>query len=77
MSKPDLRAWAVEWHSKNVLDGDRRWIEGVLLFHTRAACREQIEKQYGYMRIRPDLRAEPHGWFMPRAVRVVVNREKK
>jgi hypothetical protein len=44
------------------------------LFRTRRECRAYIKVRYGYMWTRPDLRAEPFGWFLPRAVRVEVNR---
>jgi len=80
----DLRAWAVEWHSKNRLDGNRRHLiwghdhtkPGFFrLFRTRAEARTFIEERFGYIRERPDLRAEPNGWYMPQAVRVEVNRE--
>jgi hypothetical protein len=78
----DLRAWAVEWHSWNRLDGHQRhlvWDYGThpgafKLYRTRRECRAFIEERYGYIRDRPDLLGEPHGWFMPRAVRVEVNR---
>jgi len=76
----NLMAWAVEWHSRNRLDGDTRRLQWhpeagpgeYRLFRTRRACRAYIEERYGYFR-RPDLRAEPHGWRIPRAVRVMVN----
>ena len=78
----DLRAWAVLFHCRNRLDGDRRFLMwnpepgpgAFRLFRTRRECRAYIEERYGYIRDREDLRAEPHGWFLPRAVRVVVNR---
>lgn len=74
---PDF--WAVEWHSRNKLDGDTRHLtwEGKQpsMFRTRSECRRFINAVYGYIRTRPDLRAEPHGWFVPTAVRVRV--EKK
>lgn len=44
----------------------------MLLFRTRSEAREWIEKEYGYLRTRPDLQAEPHGWKMPIPVRVVI-----
>jgi len=77
-----LLAWAVEWHSVNRLDGDRRHLQwspesgpgDFRLFRTRRACRAYIEERYGYARDREDLRAEPHGWRIPRAVRVTVSR---
>ena len=68
--------WAIEWRSKNRLDGERRhfiWAPlGPVLFDTRQRARGYVEDIYGYIRERPDLRAEPHGWRMPRAVRVEV-----
>jgi hypothetical protein len=42
------------------------------LFHTRREARLYIDEKFGYIRRRIDLRVEPHGWRMPRAVRVVV-----
>jgi len=77
-----LVAWAVEWHSRNRLDGDRRYLMwqpepgpgAFRLFRTRRECRSYIESRYGYICGREDLRAEPHGWRMPRAVRVRVER---
>ena len=44
----------------------------VMVFATRAAARLYIEVHYGYIARRPDLHAEPHGWKMPRPVRVKV-----
>lgn len=67
--------WAVEWHSRNRLDGDQRyliWDNRVELFRTRRECRAAIDERFGYIRERADLRGEPHGWFPPRAVRVSV-----
>lgn len=79
-----MRLWAVEWHSRNRLDGDVRRLQWAphrpcwpQLFRTRRECREFIEQEYGYIRHRPDLRAEPHGWRMPRAVRVRIVREER
>ena len=68
--------WAAEWHSNCLLDGERRYIinENCLpaLFRTRKKCREFIESSYGYIANRPDLRAEPHGWTMPQAIKVEI-----
>jgi uncharacterized C2H2 Zn-finger protein len=67
-------AWAIRRRSVNTLDGDRSWLEctetGPLLFKTRRAAANDIERRHGYLRNRADLRAEPHGWRMPRPVRV-------
>jgi len=68
--------WAGEWHSKTILDGERRHIlyENCLpmLFRTRQKCREFIESRYGYIAERQDLQSEPHGWRMPQAIKVEV-----
>ena len=69
--------WGVKWHWKNRLDGARwHWLNVncvPALFTTRKQAREHIEKHYGYLRTRPDLKAEPFGWKMPVAVRVTVS----
>ena len=73
------QAWALEWRQENVLDGRVRHImhgNGIpVLFRTRADAREWAERKFSYIRFRDDLRGEPHGWRMPRAVRVVVAME--
>jgi len=67
--------WVVWWASHNRLDGWKRfilWDDDPRLFRTRREAREFIEQRYGYIRNRADLRAEPHGWRVPRAVKVEV-----
>ena len=44
-----------------------------MVFRSRAKAREFIRRRYGYIAERPDLRREPHGWKMPRPVRVRVD----
>lgn len=67
-----MNGWGVQWHSKNRLDGDRRYLLWSPIFHTRRKAQEWIDTHYGYIRERPDLRREPHGWRMPKAVRVKI-----
>jgi hypothetical protein len=43
-----------------------------VLFRTRQKAREYINEKYGYIRTRPDLRVEPHGWRIPTAIKVDV-----
>ena len=69
--------WGALWRSNNYLDGQCFHIineMGALpaLFRTRREAREFIEKVYGYIRTRPDLKAEPHGWKMPITVRLQI-----
>ena len=79
MNKPDL--WAGQWYSRCKLDGVTTYIlyENCLpvLFRTRRECRAYIDKRYGYIRDRADLRAEPHGWRLPRAIKVRVEEVEK
>lgn len=68
--------WGIVWRSENKLDGmTRRFIlrDGApLVFSTRLGARRYIQQHYSYIADRPDLRAEPHGWKTPIAVRVVI-----
>jgi hypothetical protein len=69
-------AWAALWRSENKLDGVSSHLiyhNGKLaVFNSRRLAREHIEREYGYIRTRPDLKAEPHGWKMPIVVKVIV-----
>jgi hypothetical protein len=72
--------WAILWRSNNRVDGKREHLRGdgtglPLMFTTRAHCRAYIRGVFGYIQSRPDLRAEPHGWKMPQAVKVLVSIE--
>lgn len=77
----DWTCWAVQFRSSNKLDGPRDNLMSVgclpALYLTRQEARAAAEKQYGYIRQRPDLRAEPHGWMLARAVKVRVTVEAK
>ena len=68
--------WAGQWYSRNLLDGVTKHLLYLdclpVLFRTRKACREFIKENYGYIKDRKDLRTEPHGWRLPRAVKVSV-----
>jgi hypothetical protein len=71
-------AWALKWHSENKLDGVREYLaigppSEVKLFRTRRAARDYAQEKYGYIRERPDLKAEPHGWTFPQAIRVEIS----
>lgn len=67
--------WAIQFRSRNQLDGVRAYIVNhdclPRLFTTRRGAEEAIAANGAYWR-RPDLRAEPHGWLRPKAVRVVL-----
>lgn len=69
------KRWGILWNSKNNLDGISEylmWDYGTmpLLFKTRREAREYRNKKWGYIRDRKDLRIEPHGWRLPKIVRV-------
>lgn len=71
--------WAGLWRSENRRDGKTEHLlyRDCLpcLFRTRREAREYIEQRYGYIRGREDLKTEPHGWRVPVAVKVRVERE--
>ena len=71
-----MTIWAAQWHSCSRLDGDKKHLlcEDCLpmLFKTRREARDYIKKTHGYIATRPDLQAEPHGWRMPQAIKVIV-----
>ena len=85
MTAPPSYAWAILFASDNVIDGKRAHLGGgagrsrheafmgyrTMAFATRAAARRHINENYACFS-RPDLRAEPHGWKMPKAVRVKI-----
>lgn len=70
--------WGALWVSTPKRDPSRHLLgswrktgqPGPVLFRTRQEAREWIEAEYGYIRERRYLRAEPHCWHIPRAVRV-------
>lgn len=72
--------YGVLWRSKNLLDGKSEYLmykDGLpLLFVTKKKATEWIHHNYGYIARRKDLRAEPHGWRMPQAVRAFITTEQ-
>jgi hypothetical protein len=81
------KAWAILQASDCKLDGQRQWLAGHMfsdrplgpahwaLFHTRREARSYVREHLGYIAKRPDLRAEPHGWKIPKVVRVEITVE--
>ncbi len=43
-----------------------------MAFKSRKEAREYIKKNFGYIKNRSDLRAEPHGWKMPIPIKISV-----
>jgi len=43
---------------------------GPAVFRTRQEARDFIAEHYGYIKNRPDLASHPHGWLMPRPVKI-------
>lgn len=75
-----MNLWAPKWSQTNQLDGHREYLclwhrgnELPTVFRTRRECREFIERRYGYIHSRLDLRAEPFCWRVPTAVKVQIN----
>lgn len=69
-----IHRWGVLWHSKNRLDGVREYIVfenfAPKLCRTKKEAAEFIKQKYGYIAKRQDLRGEPHGWRMPKPIKV-------
>lgn len=69
--------WGAMWYSKNKLNGIRKHIifENCLpkLFVTKKEANNFIKEKYGYIANSPDLKKEPHGWRMPKAVRMKIS----
>ena len=71
------KGWAVKWRSRNRINGENSHlicdpIGIVKLFKTRLEARAYAQLKYGYIKLRPDLQREPHGWRFPTAVTVEV-----
>ena len=69
--------WGALWYSKNILDGITKHIiyENCLpaLFRTKKEAMQFIKQKYGYIATRKDLREEPHGWRMPKPIRIKIS----
>lgn len=67
--------WAAEWYSYTVMEESKHLIHenGLpVLFRTKRESAAYIKERYGYIATRKDLRAEPHGWRMPKPIKVVI-----
>ena len=69
--------WGLLWRSKNKLNGITEHLIYrncvPLIFRTRKQAREWADTHYGYIRNRPDLRREPHGWRLPKPVKIEIS----
>lgn len=79
--KSTHRYWALKWRSKNKMDGYRECFiydfGFPLLFISRKVAREYVKQNYSYIAKRLDLQREPHGWKVPRVVRINLTMEEK
>jgi hypothetical protein len=75
VTKSVVWRWSVLWRSRNQLDGDTQRLMHGVVFNTRREARAYVSQKYGYIRHRPDLRRDPHGWRMPKVVRVIITME--
>ncbi len=62
-----ITRWGIKWHVGIMWHNCEP-----LLFHKRKDARAYIEKEYGYIKTREDLRRPPYNWRLPKAVRVNV-----
>ena len=77
----EFTCWAVVQIRDNKTDGYRENFArcrnaerqpGPKLFRTRAKARKWRDEIFGYIRNRPDLKAEPHGWRLPQVRKICV-----
>lgn len=68
--------WGVLWRYENKLDGKRSHLlheNGLpVVFRTRRRAIDHIKDKFGYLHMRPDLKAEPHGWKMPVPIKITI-----
>lgn len=82
MRKNDIviERWGALWRSNNKLDGVNQHIifENYLpaLFLTKKEAIKFIKQKYGYIATRKDLRDEPHGWRMPKPIKLKISISK-
>ena len=72
-----FKTWVIEWQQENKLDGKTVYFigDGTGLpkrFRTRKEARQYRDEKYGFIKDRPDLQNEPHGWKLPKVRRVEV-----
>jgi|HubBroStandDraft_2_1064218.scaffolds.fasta_scaffold289891_2 hypothetical protein len=79
--------WAIEWRddegshlvgrysAREPINPEDLSCYEPLVFKTRLAARIFLDKTYGYIRDRADLRRAPHFWKVPRVVKVTVKVE--
>lgn len=72
-----MTAWGILWRSRSQPEHLVCRGSTPVLFPTRAQAGAWINRHYGYIRHRPDLRAAPHEWRMPRPVRVTIEIEDR
>ena len=66
--------WALQWNSKNCRPHLLHSEALPCLFRTRDEARKYANERLGYIKRRPDLREDPHGWRMPTPIRVVITK---
>ncbi len=72
-----MTLWGALWWHKNSLDGDGEHLLydnncKPAIFITRKESKKWIDENYSYIKTRKDLRAYPHGWRLPKPVRLTI-----
>ena len=72
MKRYNSGRWGAKWIQRGEYASEHLIYENLMppLFLTRAEAKAWIDKKYGYIRTRKDLRSAPHCWRVPVPVRV-------
>jgi hypothetical protein len=66
--------WGALFISIGGIDGDKEHIiyENCkpVIFTTKKECKTWIDKKYGYIKTRKDLKSFPHGWRLPKPTKI-------
>lgn len=75
MSQSSIQhGWGILIRARNKLDGytEHLMYENTkpVIFKTRREAQIFAKERFGYVKNRPDLKAEPHGWLPPKVLKV-------
>jgi len=74
------KIWGVLWIQKGSIDGDCESLVykdcKPVMFSTKRECKKFIDETYKFITARKDLRRYPHGWRLPKPVKLRINYQR-